>query len=89
MPGFIITESSTLVCPHASGTARALLTDAHVKISGSAIMTVQLPYQIDHCGNTNAPCVTASWIVGAGRVQEVKPAGALSPILVQGTVSAS
>ncbi len=102
MAGFIITESSTLLCPHSTGTARALLTDAHVKVAGSPIMTVQLPYQIDHCGNTNAPCVTASWTVGAARVtasgqsvaistgtSEVKPAGALAPLAVQGTVSAS
>jgi hypothetical protein len=102
MAGFVITENSTLVCPHATGTARALLTDSHVKISGSAIMTVQLPYQVDHCGNTNAPCVTATWIVGAARVtasgqavaintgtSEVKPTGALAPLVVQGKVSAS
>jgi hypothetical protein len=102
MAGFVITESSTLLCPHSTGTARALLTNPRVKIAGSPIMTVQLPYQVDHCGNTNAPCVSASWMIGAARVtagglsvaintgtSEVKPVGMLASLVVQGQVSAS
>jgi len=102
MPGFIITKDSRLACPHGSGSARALLPDAHVSVSGQAIMTVQRQYTIETCGNTNAPCLTASWTSGAQRVtasglavainsgvSEVKPAGMLAPLQVQSTVTAS
>jgi hypothetical protein len=101
MPGLVITRDSTLACPHGSGSARALLPDTRVKIGGSPIMAVTRPYVIEHCG-ASTPCATASWITGAGRVtasglavaintgtSEVKPAGMLAPIAVQGTVSAS
>jgi hypothetical protein len=101
MPGLVITKDSTLACPHGSGSARALLPDLHVSIDGSPIMTVTRPYIVDHCG-ANTPCATASWTIGAGRVtasgmsvainagvSEVKPVGMLTPVVVQGTVSAS
>jgi hypothetical protein len=101
MPGLVITDASTLACPHGSGSARAVMPDPHVKINGSPIMTVTRQYTIEHCG-ANTPCATASWITGAGHVtasglavaintgsSEVKPAGMLAPVVVQTTVSAS
>jgi hypothetical protein len=102
MPGFIITEDAKLACPHGSGSARALMPDAHVSISGKAIMTVQRQYVIETCSNTNAPCVTATWVSGAQRVtagglavaintgqSKVDPVGMLAPLQFQSTVTAS
>ena len=103
MAGFIITTDSTLLCSHQLGTARAVMPDPHVSINGNAIMTVQRPYLIEHCTDTNTgPCTKASWELGAQRVtasglavainnglSKVDPVGALVPQQFQTTVSAS
>jgi hypothetical protein len=103
MSGFIITVDATLACPHQSGTARALAADPHVAVKGSAIMTVQRQYIIDHCPDSSTShCLKASWEVGAQRVtasglavaihsgvSKVDPAGMLTPQLFQTTVAAS
>lgn len=102
MSGFIITTDANLACPHGTGSARAQLPDSRVTIAGRPIMTVQRQYVVEACGNTNAPCISASWISGAQRVtagglsvaintgwSEVKPVGMLAPLLFQTTVTAS
>jgi hypothetical protein len=67
MSGFIIHDGAYITCPHTSGVATPNQTDAHVTVSGQAIMTVVRTYKIGGCPQ-NTPCSAAMWTEGAEHV---------------------
>jgi len=84
MPGFILHLGATIICAH-GGQATPLAPFPRVMVSGQAITTLSSPYAVAGCGLlpvAGGPCVTAQWIVGAGRVV----AGG-APVLVQSGVA--
>jgi hypothetical protein len=101
MPGFIITKSSTLNCPHSTGAAPDV-TDIHVRISGQPIVLQLQPYSFPTCAAGNSKCTKGSWTKGAARVTAsgtpvaistgislIAPAGAFTVVLTQQRVKAT
>jgi hypothetical protein len=82
MPGYILDQSSTIMCYH-GGQAQATAPNPRVKISGSAVVVQTAPHTVSGCpfvtpGGTPQPCVTAQWTTAAIRVK----AGGM-PVLLQ------
>lgn len=101
MPGFIITKSAALSCPH-SAPATPDVTDIHVKVAGQAIVLQLQPYTIAACTAGQSKCTKGAWSKGASRVQasgtpvaistgtsQVVPAGVFTVVLTQQRVKAT
>ena len=71
MPGFILDQSSTIMCLH-GGQAQATAPNPRVKVGGQMVVTQSAPHTISGCpfvaGTTPMPCITAQWVSGATRV---------------------
>jgi hypothetical protein len=73
MPGFILHQGATLICPH-TGQAQPMLVNPRVRVSGQPIVTQNCVHTIAGCilpppPLANGPCVTAQWITAALRVR--------------------
>ena len=71
MPGFILHLGATVICAH-GGQAMPIAPFPRVLVSGQPIATLASPYAVAGCAFppvSGGPCVTAQWIVGAGRVR--------------------
>jgi hypothetical protein len=82
MPGYILDQSSTIMCYH-GGQAQATAPNPRVKVGGSAVVVQTAPHTVSGCpfvtpGGTPQPCVTAQWTTAAIRVK----AGGM-PVLLQ------
>ena len=70
MPGFILTQSSSVSCSH-QGTAKPGAGFPRVKLGGSAVVLQPTPYTISGCPfppNSGGPCSTGTWTSGSTRV---------------------
>jgi hypothetical protein len=70
MAGYILHQGAQVQCPH-FGSAQPIQTNTRVSVSGQAIMTVTLMYNVGGCGlngTSSPPCTTAMWTQGAARV---------------------
>ena len=83
MPGFILHQGATLICPH-TGQAQPMLVNLRVRVSGQPIVTQNCVHSIAGCLNPSGSlCVTAQWLTAALRVR----AGGL-PVLLRDSSSA-
>jgi hypothetical protein len=69
MPGFLITQSSTVGCAH-QGRATPTTVVPTVIADGSPVVTLVTPYSVAACSFTSppGPCATGMWTSGATRV---------------------
>ena len=72
MPGFLLDQSSTILCAHA-GQAQATAPNPRVTLTGMPTITLPTPYVIAGCAMPpppagNGPCVTAQYLMGTTRV---------------------
>ena len=67
MPGPILHLGATVLCGH-GGQALPTAPVPRVLVSGQPVATIAAPYAVAGCPFTTAPCVTAQWVVGSGRV---------------------
>lgn len=72
MPGYVITEDSTVACTH-QGQATPTAGLARVKVDGGVAIAQVTPYQVSGCAlpappAANGPCVTGLWQSGTVRV---------------------
>ena len=73
MPGYLLHQGATVVCPHNAGRAQPILRNRRVKINRQPIVTRSM-YRITGCPNPPppenvGPCQTAEWITAATRVK--------------------
>jgi hypothetical protein len=73
MPGYLLTVSSTLMCPHA-GQISTVTSNIRVTISGQPAVVQPDTYTVAGCpftlpSGTPHPCMLAKWIVVATRVK--------------------
>ena len=72
MPGFLLTEDSTVACAH-QGQASPLLGIPRVTVGGKVVIPQAMPYQVSGCvlptpPAANGPCVVGQWQSGTVRV---------------------
>lgn len=71
MPGYLLTQSATVLCLH-GGTAQATVPNPRVKIGGDMTVQQPNPWTVAGCAfnvsGSPVPCVTAQWITAATRV---------------------
>lgn len=72
MPGFLLHQSATVLCLH-GGQAMPTVPNPRVKVGGQPTVQQPNPWMVAGCPFATAagpmPCVTASWITGATRVE--------------------
>ncbi len=71
MPGFLLHLNAQLQCPH-GGQATPTAPNARVTVGGMPITTMPRQYVVAACPGVPPgmpPCVTASWVTSALRVQ--------------------
>lgn len=85
MPGYLMTQGSSLMCSH-GGQAQATAPNMRVKANGQPVVTQDCTYTISGCPNyvgvSTCPCVTAQWITASLRIK----AGGM-PVLLQDSQS--
>ena len=86
MPGYFLTQESTVLCMHA-GRATPTAPNPRVVLSGAPVTTQGPPYVIAGCLDPppiagTGPCVTGLWVSAATRVL----AGGL-PVLLQDSLA--
>jgi len=70
-PAPLLHAGATLFCAH-GGQAHPLALDPRVRVSGEPIVVEPGPYSVALCaliGSGAAPCTTAQFVTGAGRVR--------------------
>ena len=72
MPGFLLQQDATLVCPH-GGTARPVAAAPRVMLGGRPAVTIADSYAITGCADPpppagNGPCISATFVTAATRV---------------------
>src|SRR5262245_7832704 len=71
MPGFLLHVGATVFCAHGAP-AQPTVPNPRVTVMGQPIVTQISPHVVTGCPFVppagNGPCVTAQWVVGAGRV---------------------
>jgi hypothetical protein len=72
MPGFVLTNGSTVRCIH-GGQATPTAPMPRVRVVGPPVAVQTAPYAVAGCPfvppSGNGPCVTAQWITAATRVR--------------------
>jgi hypothetical protein len=65
MPGPLLHLGATVLCSH-GGSAVPVAPNPRLLVSGQPTVTLATPYAV--ACPLNVPCVTAQWVIGAGRV---------------------
>jgi len=85
MPGFLLHQGATVLCAH-GGQAQPTKPNPRVKVGGQMVVTQDAPHTVAGCpfnvAGVPSPCVTATWVTAALRVQ----AGG-RPVLLQDSQS--
>jgi hypothetical protein len=70
MPGFLIQQGATVMCPH-GGQALPTVPSPSVSLMGMPASTISSPWTVAGCPGVPPsipPCVTAQWLLGTMRV---------------------
>ena len=72
MPGFMLDQTSTVLCAH-GGQAQPTVVNPRVTVNGMSTVFMSSPYTIAGCAmppppSGNGPCVTEQFVTGSTRV---------------------